>query len=605
MSRTSTPSLLRALSPWPGRALLAGLGCLFVSERALAGAAAALPLRLVAAGLVFATLASRLVDLVRRPAATRDYARLQLGATLSVVLGGGLYATSVAANEDGASLLPPYALVGALLGLALGGALTVAVDLAAAPMRPSGAIARERLLAAAATAVSLVFALGALVFLNVAASRFEARLDFAQGGTASPSATTLSLLDGSPRPVELLLFFERGSPVVPELRDYVDRLEARGAVVRFLDQALEPELAKELKVSRNGTVVFRSGERSESYYVGTEREAAQRKLKKLDEEVRTRVARLTRDERTVYFTSGHGERGEATAKAGERPAASLFAKLARALNAQVKPLGLKEGLGRAVPDDAAIVVVHGPTTRFLEAERDALLSFLEGGGAVLLLVDPGSDHGLEPVLARAGLAVSRAELRNDQEFVRRTQTDADHAFLFSSSFTSHKATRALADTRGKAALLFFGAGHLVRVEAEGAKVTTLARSRGGTFLDENANRRFDTGEKREVYDLVAAVDITRAHGEPGRALVVADSDVLSDTLTVAEANAAFGYEALLWLLRDDVVQGVVTGETDVPLMHTRDTDVLWFYATTAAVPALVLTAGLTVVRRRRQRRRQS
>ena len=41
---------------------------------------------------------------------------------------------------------------------------------------------------------------------------------------------------------------------------------------------------------------------------------------------------------------------------------------------------------------------------------------------------------------------------------------------------------------------------------------------------------------------------------------------------------------------------------DVPVVHTRDDDALWFYGTTIVTPGLVLLCGLLFVRSRRRRR---
>ncbi|MFZ9888022.1 MAG: hypothetical protein ACO3JL_11010, partial [Myxococcota bacterium] len=134
MKETSTSSLARALSPWPGRALLFGLLCLFLSERALAGAATALPLRLVAAALVVMAAAACLSSIARGPVDARRYAGLQLGAALMVGVGGLLYAFHVRTSGGEPSLSSRYALVGALQAFTLGAGVTVAIDLAAAPM---------------------------------------------------------------------------------------------------------------------------------------------------------------------------------------------------------------------------------------------------------------------------------------------------------------------------------------------------------------------------------------------------------------------------------------------------------------------------------------
>jgi hypothetical protein len=45
----------------------------------------------------------------------------------------------------------------------------------------------------------------------------------------------------------------------------------------------------------------------------------------------------------------------------------------------------------------------------------------------------------------------------------------------------------------------------------------------------------------------------------------------------------------------------VTSEEDVPIQHTREQDVLWFWATVLLAPALVLGVGFFVTRRRGRR----
>lgn len=594
-------ALQRALSPLPSRLVFVSLVALFAAERVVSEGATQTAVRAAAALLFVAGVGLHLFFRRGAPAAAQRYSVAVLLSYAGLLCGALLYALHVSlAGED--DPVRDYALLASLVVLVTHTGILFAVELTGAPMRAAGFVEMLRVKQAAGTAATLAFALGGLAFLNVAASEVEWRKDLSFAAPTSPSHATLSLLEASEREVEAFLFFEKGSPVLNELGDYFDGLEAAGVKLTVLDQALDAALAKDLKVSRNGTVALRSGERSETWYVGTEREAARRKLRKIDEEVRTRLSKLTRDAKTIYFTTGHGERGERQAKPGERPAASTFAKLAKALNTKIKELGLREGLGNQVPDDADLVVVHGPETRFLPGEAQALKAYVEGGGALMLLLDPGVDHGLEPVLEALGVDAPGTPLLNEEEFVRRTHTAADHAFLFAASFASHKAVKWLNEARGRVALLFFRAGELERVKGTSAKVTFIARSRKGTFADGNDNGRFDEGEDKKVRDFAAAVE-RPVEGKPeARAIVVADSDALSDLLLITEANAAFAYESVLWLLRDDAAGGAAHVDEDVPIVHTRDEDSLWFYGSTVLMPGLVLLVGLLFVRSRRRRR---
>lgn len=600
LDASGSAALQRTLSPWPSRLVFLSLAAFFAAERVASEGSGQTVARLLAAALFVGGVLLHLAFRRGAPAPARRYSFAVLLAYAGLLCGGLLYALRFGLEDD--DPLRGYTLLASLVVLLTHASILFAVELTGAPMRAAGFVEMRRVKQAAGTAATLAFALGGLAFLNVAASKVEWRTDLSFAAPTSPSHATLSLLEASQRPVEVFLFFEKGSPVLTEVGDYFDGLKAAGVTVTVLDQALDATLAKELKVSRNGTVALRSGERSETWHLGTEREAARRKLRKMDEEIRTRLSKLTRDAKTVYLTTGHGERGERQAKQGERPAASSFAKLIKALNANVKELGLREGLGNQVPDDADLVIVHGPETAFLPGEVEALKAYVEAGGALMLLLDPAVDHGLDPVLEALGVKALGVPLLNDEEFVRRTHTAADHAFLFAASFASHKAVKWLNEARGRVALLFFRAGELERVEGTNAKVTFIARSRKGTFADENGNGRLDPGEEKKVRDFAAAVE-RPVEGKPeARAIVVADSDALSDSLLVTEANAAFAYESVLWLLRDDAAGGGATRDEDVPIVHTRDEDSLWFYGSTVLLPGVVLLVGLLFVRSRRRRR---
>jgi hypothetical protein len=600
----SAAAVSRALSPRPTRLVYVALALFFVGERVVGEGTSRLLLDGFALVFFLAAFAWVLVTSRAAPAAARSYGTAVLLGYVGLGVGGLLYsAFAWLAEAETPDPAAPYLQIASLILLVGCTGVLAAIEMSGTPMRAAGFVEMPRVREAAGTAATLALALAGLIFLNAAFARDDLRKDFSLSGPSSPSDATLSLLQARTEPVEVFLFFEKGSPALTLLGDYFEGLAVAGASKRVLDQALDAELAKELKVSRNGTIAFRSEKRSETWYIGSERDAVARKLSKLDTEVLKRLTKLARDQKNVYFTRGHGERGTRASKPGERPGAATINKLAGVLNVRVKNLGLAEGLGNKIPDDADVVVVHGPTGRFVPGEVQALKSYVEDGGALLLLLDPGVDTGLDEVLELLGVEARGAPLANDREFVRRSHTAADHVFLFSNSFASHKAIKTLNDARSQVALLFLEAQGIERLEDAKAKVTLIARSRKDTFEDANNNRRFDKGEERKVFAFAAASEL-RLEGRENdaRAVIVGDSDTLSDLLAVTETNAAFGYEALLWLLRDDQIGGAAPLDEDVPIVHTRDDDAMWFYGSTVVAPGLVLALGLAVVRARRRRR---
>jgi hypothetical protein len=362
--------------------------------------------------------------------------------------------------------------------------------------------------------------------------------------------------------------------------------------VTTLDSAADPALSKQLKVSKNGTVGFRCGGRTDTWSVGDDREEAERKVAKMDEETRTRLAKLTKDAVNVYMTVGHGERdSEDFSRAGQRTSAKNMKKLVEIVNGKTKKLGVAEGLSSAVPADAALVVVMGPTAPFQPGEANALATYVKNGGSLLLMIDPKIGDqadvvaSLEPLLVALNVKVGEHEVLKDKAFFSDSHSDADHAFLYSTSFGSHKSVKTLSSFRGKANLLFQSTTNIEKRDTKLAdpRVAMIVHSAANSWIDANDDRKWDDkAEPRGTFDFAAAVELGKPGDKEGRAIVVGDSDVLADSLLVSEANQAFGYDAMLWLLRDDdkvSAEGVKPDE-DVKILHTRDEDTVWFYATT-------------------------
>jgi len=600
-------AIRRSLSSWPTIMVSLGLLLFFVAERMLGDGGVRLGLDAVAAisfgiGVIWRATGLRGVD---GDARRLVLAGLGLSALIGVAVACHFLRLSMADGAPSDARGPAVLQIASILLATAGLGPLLALELAMRQMRPAAFVEWLRVQQALTTGLAIVFGLAALFLLNYAASQRMQRKDFSFGAPTSPSGATRSMVQAAPDKIEVFLFLERGSQVLSEVGDYFDGLTEAGATVERLDQAVNPELAKDLKVTGNGYVGLRSGERSGKWYLGTDLDNARGRLKRMDKELRAEIAKLAIAKRKIYFTMGHGERRDAKASKGEAAGGKKLRDLVRGLNGTVRSLGLGEGLGNAVPDDADLVVIFGPSAPFFEGEIAALKQYAEGGGAILALLDPKTDHGLAPLLELLGLEASPHEVCNDKVFLQQSYTKADHALLVTNAFTNHKAMRSLNRARGRAALALSSAGSLRKPAPQSkGKVTFVVRALAKSFEDLNGNRRFDDGaEKRSVPDLAAVVELPVAEKkEGGRSAIIGDSDLFADTLLANQANLVLGYDLLAWLLRDDSVSGDVVSDEDVPIRHTRDDDKLWFYGTTFAAPALVLGLGLGFVSIKRRRR---
>ncbi len=534
----------------------------------------------------------------------------------------------------------------------------VAVDrvIASSPMVVTPGRAREASTAALTTALAIV-----LVFpLNYLASRHNERWDLGYFKTAEPGGSTQSIVDELSEPLRAVLFFPASSEVTQEIRTYFDKLDSDQLSVEYVDHALEPELAKELKVRENGTIALVKGEgeeqQVETIKIGADFDSAKRNLKKLDEKVKEALVKITRGKKTAYVTVGHGEMYW---KAGE-PKDRMIDQLKKGLTSlqyKVKELGVASGLGQEVPEDAAFVAVLGPTQPFLPEELSSLDAYLKRGGSLLVALNPDSPD-MSALLGGLGLEYHNEILASDQNIAIVTRRKIDRLNIATNKYSTHPSVTTLSRNSKTLPALMPLSGYLTEGQTpEGVKVTFTVRSLPDAWNDLNKNLDFDPpDEKRDGYGVVAAVsgpvtpppageaELAQAGppaaprltppglpggppglpgGAPGaspldpdkkdadkkdepegpqfRAVVFAGSSWVSDFfLPNVQGNQVLLQDTVAWLAQDEALAGTVNSEEDVKIVHTKEGQGWLFYGTSFLVPLVILSGGLLRVRQRKR-----
>jgi hypothetical protein len=509
------------------------------------------------------------------------------------------------------------------------------------PMRNATHLEARRVKAAAASGFALALAAAYSALFVFAASQTKAQADYSYFKTSEPGGSTRKMIESFGEPLKITAFFPDVSDVRGEVAGYLTEL-TRGVPnveLVIVDRYLDPKLAKDLKVFSDGTIVFAKGETTKTLTVGAEMQTARPKLKTLDKDVQEQLYKLLRSRRVAYLTVGHGEMNGATNedKAKGR-SADILQEILRSQNYQIRNLGLGQGLGKEVPEDAELVVVLGPTEPFAGEELDSLRRYVDRGGHLLLALDADSitnelaapagqtepaavpaaapavpEKALDDLAKVVGLSYSPVMLANDSQHVRRRANNSDRALIISNRFSSHASVSTLSRNASRAALIFARTGSLVAAPNTDLKVDMAVRAMGGTFADANQNYEFDKDEKKDTYNLAAAV--SKALPAPAadaekkdaaapkemRAFVVADADSVSDLLmSNFGPNRLLLMDAIRWLGGEDSFAGEVNDEEDVRIEHSKQKDLVWFYSTIVGVPALVLGLGLTVARRARR-----
>jgi len=486
----------------------------------------------------------------------------------------------------------------------------VFIELAYAGMPVAGSVELRRIHMSAASGATVGLAATYLFAANYVASTFEVRRDLSYFKVTEPSESTLRMVRGLNEPVEVVLFFPEANEVLEQVRPYFDTLarQSRSLRVRVTDQVLEPALAREHRVRGNGNVLVLRGEQGETFEVGSDFENARSRLRRLDGTFQRTFISVTRPDRIVYLTVGHGERGGEARAAAEGEGIRDFETVLRELGMERRSLGPGQGLGNEVPEDATAVAVIGPTRELLAEEAASLARYVERGGRLFLLLEPDTEAGLGPVLGALGLRLERGRVEHERHHMQRTFTNADRSIIFSNGYSSHPTVTTVSRNASNVATIMLGAGHLSEIREKGRRVSVTLRSMPESWADLDGDNEFDDGpEKKATLSLAAAVTIPAEGRQEGRAFVIADADVVSDQVLLrAPGNLYLVADVLRWLVGDEDAVGELSSEEDVPIEHTRDEDVLWFYGTVVLVPAIVVAAGLVVsLGRRRPKRGRS
>ena len=221
-------------------------------------------------------------------------------------------------------------------------------------------------------ASGVVLGLAILVAANYILARQNKRWDLTAAQQYSLSDQTVRVLESLESPIRVLVFAQEVD--FPRYRDRLGEYEYTSDRVslELIDVDKNPVLARQYEVQAYGTVVFDYNGRIERVVSDQEQDLTNGLIKAVEGE-----------ERKAYFLQGHGERSPTGT---ERDGYSALADALRLDNLSVETVILSQA--GAVPEDAAVLVAAGPATDLLPAEADMLREYLDGGGKLLVLLDP-------------------------------------------------------------------------------------------------------------------------------------------------------------------------------------------------------------------------
>ena len=392
-----------------------------------------------------------------------------------------------------------------------------------------------------------VLFLTAVVLIAWLSHRHPVAMDWTASGRNTLSAASQTLLVRMPERIHVRAFVSSDD----RLREAVRQLLARYQRVHprfsleFVNPQREPREAERFGISREGELVVEYRDRREN--VG---ELSESRLSN----ALARLARLSQG--WVAFVTGFGERD---LRGGARRDLGQFARHLETLGLRLRPLPLDQT--PQVPEDVVLLVVLQPGSPWSREAGDAVADYLDRGGSLLWLSDPGG--ATPPALtARLGVTPEPGLLVDPTS---RLNGQSTPEFILVPGYASHPVTDGL-----DAFTVFPTATSLEWQAPEGWRARGLAATGLRAWRETgDLDREVRFEEASDVpgpLDLAVALERPGAgDGDPQRVVVFADADFLSNAYLGLGANRDLGSNAVNWLSQDDAL-------VDVPAVMAPDLD---------------------------------
>lgn len=420
------------------------------------------------------------------------------------------------------------------------------------------------------SALMVVLFLLIAVLINFISRQYYLRADLSSTSSYSLSLQTSIALKNLQQAVRISYFGQEGRPSFSKAADLLEAYRYLNPDISYTlyDLDREPSRAGEYGVSQYDSIVFESGQ-ERVVITGVS-----------EDTITSAIIRVTRkSKKKVYILQGHGEHDpmskgrEGMAKAIEKLAATGYLPVPYSLSA-----------GDKVPEDASVLVTAG--TRSLLGNEDAakIDRYLQQGGKVLILLDPGAPA--MPFLVKAGIQLREGSV------VDKTSNFGgnDPRTLLITSYPDSPVTRdfRLNTVYPDAAAISFGER---KKEYDYFPVVFSLRTSRLQFLGKTV------GEDGSY--AIAAVAGSRNGKDV--IMVFGDSDFATNAFVDIEGNGALFLNSISWLAGEtDLVSVVPPKEDFTPLYLTAGQNRLLFAFSIAGIPAGVFLFGAFIWLRRRR-----
>ncbi|MDO9169376.1 MAG: GldG family protein [Methylobacter sp.] len=427
----------------------------------------------------------------------------------------------------------------------------------------------------------LLCLLGTLAWISTRYS-FETDITGNAGNTLSQASQ--KLLESMPDEIVITAFIKKDPALRSQVAQLINRYKRHKAelTLTFIDPGAQPEKIRELNIGATGAIIV-------DYQGRTE------KLNFIDESSLTNalLQLANADERWVTFLSGHGER------AADGIANFDLGQFGKELDRRkIKAQTINLATMPDIPGNSALLVVTAPVVPLLAAELELIKRYVQQGGNLLLLTDPGNHH-LDALQQLLGLRQLPGTLVDSSSKLYGIN---DPSFVLASDYIAHPITQGFQTITVYPVTAALAIGeetdfHPVELLKSVSQSWTETGPIAGKIV-------FDADGDEKQGPLAFAYTLTRDLGEKTqqRIVVVGDGDFLSNAYLGNVGNLDMGLRMINWLIHDDrFIDIPAKVATDKSLQLSQLSVGIIGFGFLIIIPVLLMGTGFYIWRKRKQR----
>jgi len=446
----------------------------------------------------------------------------------------------------------------------------------------------------------VILFLGVIGLLAWLSTRYTYQADWTASGRNTLSEASIALLGELDGPVNVTAYASETPLLRKRISELVERYQRYkpDLALAYVNPDLEPQKVRDLGITIDGELIIE--------YAGK-----QEQLQDISEQgITNALQRAARGgERWLAFLEGHGERNP------QGDARYDLGGFVRQLESKGYRIRYQNLASQAqIPENTSVVVIAGPQADLLAGEVKILQEYIEAGGNILWLADPGSEYGLAPLAEMLKIRFEPGIIVDpnvSQVGMMLFGTDDPRVALVT-RYEEHPITRGFEFNT-----LFPIAGGISIQDQSDWEAREFLQTLSNTWSETTealGTITFDAGKdipgplnigvalNREFFPQEKNPDSPEGNTRQQRIAVVGDGDFLSNGFLGLGGNLQLGMNIFNWLSSDDALISIPAKTApDLSLQLTDTSIAVIGFGFLIILPLALLASGVLIWLRRRRR----